>query len=132
MLSNRHTHTQTHRPSTVTLAAHVRRGLINTAVIYWCALNRIDLRDVFLVQVVGVFFGSNDSAYGHFITYGQQRATRKINKLKIYMCMCGSSVQIFCCASLHSSAALLSFQVKGRAHTRFVDSLDVHASTKHV
>ena len=30
MLSNRHTHshTQTHRPSTVTLAAHARRGLI--------------------------------------------------------------------------------------------------------
>ena len=31
MLSNRHTdthtHTQTHRPSTVTLAAHARRGL---------------------------------------------------------------------------------------------------------
>ena len=33
MLSNRHTHTdtQTHRPSTVTLAAHARRGLISVA-----------------------------------------------------------------------------------------------------
>ena len=35
MLSNRHTHrhtrTQTHRPSTVTLTAHARRGLINLA-----------------------------------------------------------------------------------------------------
>ena len=29
MLSNRHTDTQTHRPTTVTLAAHARRGLIS-------------------------------------------------------------------------------------------------------
>ena len=29
MLSNRHTDTHTHRPSTVTLTVHVRRGLIS-------------------------------------------------------------------------------------------------------
>ena len=33
MLSNRRTHRQTHRPSTVTLAAHARRGLTSTGCI---------------------------------------------------------------------------------------------------